>query len=104
MSGTLRMKAGDLLPPLVIDLTDNDVALDITTATAVHVVGEKGGAALFDDAAPTRNNAAGIVTHQWVSPQTATAGDVWVEVVLTWPGGKTQTFPTTGQLRVAIEP
>jgi hypothetical protein len=100
----VRIKAGDLLPPLVIDLTDNDAPIDITTATAVHVIGTQGTATVFDDAAPTRNNTAGIVTHTWVAPQTATPGRMWIEVIVTWPTAKPQTFPALGQLAVDIEP
>jgi hypothetical protein len=100
----VRIKAGDLLPPLVIDLTDNDLPLNITTATGVSVIGTQGTTTVFTDNAPTRDNANGIVTHTWVAPQTATPGRMWVEVVVTWPTAKPQTFPALGQLAVDIEP
>lgn len=107
----MRIKAGDLTPPLVVDLTDTDettnppttTPVDLTPATAVHVKATQGGVVLFDDAAPARDNAAGVVTHQWAAGETDIPGRMFVEVRVTWPGGKPQTFPDKGELTVDIE-
>jgi hypothetical protein len=99
----MRMKAGDLLPALVIDLTDNQIPVNLTSATAVHVIGRQGTAQLFDDGSPTRDNTNGVVTHNWVAPQTDTPGRIWVRVEVTWPSSKIQTFPPFGELAVDVE-
>lgn len=102
------MKAGDLLPALVIDVTDlvDGVVqpVNLTSATAVRVLGIQGVGQAFDDTSPTRDNANGVVTHNWVAGETDTVGRIWVDVIVTWPGGKPQHFPVTGSLPVDIDP
>lgn len=99
----MRIKAGDLLPPLVIDVTDNGNPVNMSSATSVHVVAEQGGTALFTDTSPVLDNTAGTVTHAWSAGQTDTPGRIWIEVQVTWPGGKIQSFPPFGSLAVDIE-
>ncbi len=98
----MRIKRGDTLPALVINLTDGDVAVNLTSATAVKVIGKRGTVAAFTDTNPTRDNPAGKVTHTWLAAETAIAGRIAVEVEVTWPGGAPQTFPNSGYLVVTI--
>lgn len=87
----VTMFRGDLKPDLRIALTDGGTAVDLTTATAVKVIGQLDGSPLFSRAADSAT-ADGVVTMSWQSADTATTGQIAVEVEVTWPGSKPQTF------------
>lgn len=91
----MRMFRGDLKPDLELTLTDGKPAtpVDLTGATAIRVIGRKNSAVLFDRAPTELSGAAeGVVVMEWQPADTAETGRVYVEVEVTWPGGKPQTF------------
>ncbi len=103
----MRIKRGDLLPALTATLTDTPTGgvttpVNLTTATSIRVIGRRAGAVtnLFDRAAT--GTSGGVVTMQWQAADTAVAGRIWVELEVTWPGAKPQTFPVRGQLPVDV--
>ncbi len=103
----MRIKRGDLLPVLTATLTDTPAGgvaapINLTTATGIRVIGRRAGVAtnLFDRT--VTGTAAGVVTMPWQAADTAIAGRLWVEIEVTWPGSKPQTFPARGQLAVDV--
>lgn len=101
-------KRGDLEPDLVIDLVASPTTVNLSTVTSWKVLGRmRGETALLINAANTpavdpTDKWKAVVTHQWVSPQTAAAGLLLVEVEATWPDGHKQTFPTSGYIQIRI--
>ncbi len=94
----MKIARGDLLPPLTANLTNTSTAgvttpVDLTTATSIRVIGRRAGATtnLFDRT--VTGTSGGVVTMQWQTADTAVAGRIKVEVEVTWPGSKPQTFP-----------
>lgn len=100
MSDTMTIKRGDLLPALTITLTDgvdangDPVPVDLTPATTVRVIGFLDNSLLFNRG--VTGNAQGVVTMPWQAGDTDVAGDIYLEVEVTWPGSLPQTFPPDG--------
>lgn len=98
-------KRGDLEPDLVIDLVASPTTVDLTLVSTWKILGRlRGQTALAIDAAITPavdpvNKYKATATHQWVSPQTAVAGLMLVELEATWPDGHRQTFPNSGYIQ-----
>jgi hypothetical protein len=86
----LEMRRGDLKPDLVLDILDQGVPVDFTTATAIKVLGWKNGV-LFINGTGTSPEP-GVVKRLWTAPDTAVPGTITFEVEAMWPGGKPQTF------------
>lgn len=88
------MYTGDLKPDLRVTLSDDaGSAVDITTAS-VLIKGRQNGALLFSRA-PASTSIVGltsVVTMLWQATDTDTVGRIEVEVEVTWPVGKPQTF------------
>jgi hypothetical protein len=102
-----RFKVGDLEPAVAIPLTeraaDGTVTdVDLSTAVSVHVKGRRAVAFVIDDADPTI--VGNVVTHEWNDGESDDAGRFWFRAVVTWPGGRQQTFPAMGELPWDIEP
>ncbi len=105
----LSMKQHDTLPQISIACndgldpdTDLPIPVNLTTATSIKVIGSLEGLPLFSTA--TTGSSTGVVTRDWVTGDTGTAGTIMVEVEVTWPGGAVQTFPADDYLRVEILP
>jgi hypothetical protein len=106
VSADLTMKQGDLQPELRAQLTNDDgTPVDLTGAASVALVmlNSADEELIFDHAAsivspPT----SGIVTYQWVTGETDTAGLFLVSWVVTWSDGA-QTFPGEGYTTVEFE-
>lgn len=96
----MYIKRGDTAPSLQSTLTDNGETLDLTSATAIRVIGAQGGAVLFDRTAAGDDS--GVVTMPWDAADTATIGVIFVEWEVTWPNGTIQTFPAGGYQRVSV--
>lgn len=101
LRGPKRIKRGDTLPSLVIDLSGDAGPVDLTAATQVKVLGVRDGQVAVDR--PAEGDAAGAVTMDWAT-ETATAGVIGFEVEVTWPGGKKQTFPADGLVYAEVTP
>lgn len=86
---------GDLEPPLVIELSSPDQAVDVTTATGIRVIGRDSTRNIIFDRAPTDTQVVGstsVVTMDLQVGDTDSQGLVQVEVEVTWPVGRPQTF------------
>lgn len=101
---TFAIKRGDLEPPLPLNLMSGDDGADISTATTVKVL-----ARITDSSGTTFGGtiagpypADGQVEYVWVAGDTDTVGTYRVEVEVTWPGGRKQTFPPSGYSTVSI--
>ena len=86
----MKLYRGDLKPDLVITLTDGDQPVDLSAATSVRIIGMRGSTLAFDRT-PTSTEG-GVVTMEWLPEDTETTGRITVEVEVTWPGAKPQTF------------
>lgn len=95
----MRMFRGDLKPDLSITCYDGADPVNLSTASTVKVIGVRDGVALFNRAA-TSAGADGVVTMEWQAGDTSTVGQIAVEVEVTWPGGKPQTFRPAESVKV----
>lgn len=98
----MKMFRGDLKPDLTIDLTDGDTPVDLSTATSVRIIGMRGSELAFDRTPTSMTD--GTVTMEWQTADTATTGRILVEVEVTWPGTKPQTFrPVSNAVDIAAD-
>jgi hypothetical protein len=88
------IKQGDTAPSLQSTLTDNGATVNLTTATAIRVIGSQNGVTLFTRT--TTGSSVGVVDMPWQTGDTAALGPIRVEWEVTWPDGKIQTFPASG--------
>jgi len=101
-------KRGDLEPDLIVDLVASPTTVDLSLVDSWKILGRlRGTTTLLINAATTpvvhaTDKWKATVTHQWASPQTATAGLLLLEFEATWPGGQKQTFPTSGYIQLRI--
>lgn len=102
MTAALTLKAGDTAPALRITLMDGDLPIDLSSATSILLRCKADRGQLIERTVV--GNASGEITYTWLAEDTATAGTLKVEVVVTWPAGKVQTFPADGHLIVSIQP
>lgn len=105
MSVHMDRKRGDLAPPFIVDLTSNDEPVDLSTATAIKVIGWRDNVLLFSRSVsvPTGAEAtAGTVTMAWQPTDVDTWADLYVEVEVMWPGSKPQTFPDDGYFVIHV--
>lgn len=106
---SFTMKAGDLLPKLTVTLTTTaGAAIDLTTALAVQfrmwrVDARPTGSFKVNAAATFDDRPNGVVSYLWAGTDTDTPGLYYAEIVLTWPGPKPQTVPTSGYMVIQIE-
>lgn len=80
----IELKQGDTLPALTID-----TGADLTTASAVRVVGVRQGARIIDrdlDAGVTKSGQ--VVTMAWQAGDTSLPGLIQFEAIATLPGGE----------------
>lgn len=100
---TFRIKQHDLEPPLQIDLSGSTG--DLNGVVSWKVIGKRGTTVVFTDTAP--DHAVGtpttaLVTHHWVAGETDVVGVINIEVEVTWPTGRPQTFPPAGYNQVKV--
>ena len=96
----LEIKRGDLMPPLTGIITDNGDPVNGTTAVLARVIAWRDGALLFRR--PVTIGADGTWTMPWVEGDTDQVGDLLIEVEVTWPGTRPQTFPGDGYETVRV--
>lgn len=107
----MTIKRGDLEPPLVLTVSDDSGASDLRDVASWRVIGSLNGVVVVDSVLSGGNvvinpstPATAVLTRAWVAGDTATAGDMKIEVEASWPTGRPQTFPATGTEVVTIEP
>jgi hypothetical protein len=87
----MRMYRGDLEPDLVVTCYDGETPVNLTGASSIRVIGARlNGTLLFSR--PVTGTAQGVVTMPWQVTDTATEGEIVIEVEVTWPGARPQTF------------
>lgn len=95
------IKRGDLLPTLQVTLTDNGAPLDLTPAT-IRVHAHRLGVLVFDRA--VTGTADGEVEVAWEAGDTDLSGKMHLNFLVTWPGGKPQSYPKEGRIVVRVAP
>lgn len=96
----MKVYRGDLLPDLVIGISDGDGnAVDLTAATSIHVIGVRDREVVFDRSAS--GDAQGNVTMEWQAADTDQTGTIHLQVRVIWAGDKPQTFPVDEPVEVA---
>lgn len=98
------VKRHDTKPDLIATLTDSDGTIaNLSTATSVKVIGSsRDTREVVFSRAPESATSLGVVTMPLQTGDTATAGIINVEVEVTWPTGRIQTFPADGYLRMKV--
>jgi hypothetical protein len=98
------IKRNDTAPSLVATLRDAEgVAVNLTGATVdLIMAAATTGTVKVNTAATLTDAANGIVTYNWLAADTSTAGDFNAEFEVTYSGGKKQTFPTDGYIKIVI--
>lgn len=95
------MKAGDLLPSLVVTLLDGSdpVPLDAAVSITARMAPVGGGTVV--ELPMTKLVDTGKVEHEWVDGETDTVGDYRVDFVVEFPAGP-RTFPDDDFVYVQI--
>jgi hypothetical protein len=98
------IKQNDTSPNLRAVLKDGDEdPINLTDATInFHMRTVGGETAVVDAAASIVTAEAGIVQYIWDAADTATVGSYQAEFEVTFSGGKVETFPNNGYIRVEI--
>lgn len=102
----LTIKRFDTWPPVTIALSDASGAINLTTASAVHMemVNAAKSTLIASMGCPIASALGGVVTHTWVAAETAMV-DTWsLEWEILWANGGVQTVPNDGVKSLAIIP
>ena len=107
---TQTIKQNDLEPPLRMTLVDRDGArVDLTNAEFVRFIMARRGVNKVDreidviaDQGVGNEETWGDIELHWQAGETDTRGEYSVEVEVTWPGDRPQTFPESGYERIRI--
>lgn len=96
------MYTGDDKPDLEITLSSPDEIVNTATATSVRIIGKRAGTIVFDRAPNTdiQVDDKSVVTMEWQDGDTDEPGRITIEVEVTWPGAKQQTFRANGGVDV----
>jgi hypothetical protein len=100
LNNRMVMYTDNLEPALVITLFDaakrNPQDVNTTTASSIKVIGTRDQTIVFDHSVtPASTSHVGrtsIVTMPWVSGDTDTEGRIDIEVEVTWPGSRLESF------------
>lgn len=94
----MKMGTGDLKPDLEVTLSSPDEVVDTSTAASIRIIGKQDGEILFDRAptSDTQVDDTSVVTMEWQAGDTDEPGRITIEVEVTWPGTKPQTFRASG--------
>lgn len=102
------LKAGDLEPPLEVQLTEKDgTGIDLTGQTVnIRMRQPDGTVSTVAAALGSGSNPAseGWIHYDWVSGDTNQVGEILLEFVNTVSGGRVRTFPSSTIDRVLVEP
>jgi hypothetical protein len=98
-----HIKSGDTLPSFRVKLLEDGDAFNLSNYDVTMKIRlAEGGDLKVDDSASIEQEDRGIVTYDWSSSQTDTAGTYDVEFVAN-DGGDTISFPNSGFARLYIE-
>lgn len=105
----LTIKANDTHPDLVVTLSDESGAVDLTSATQVKLIMKSTvvspvvtvtGMMTKD---PDQVTNTGRASYGWIAEDTATPDTYDAEFEVTWPSSEVQTFPNSGYKEIVIE-
>lgn len=96
----MRLKPGDLAPSLKID-TNADVTGATSTVAKIRRFHQ---ATVMTKTMTVVDAPTGVLNYDWVSGDTDTAGTYEVKAVVTFSGGKVETFPQGSHLELLILP
>lgn len=98
------MKAGDTLPNLRLKLTEGGDAFNLVDySVSMRMKRAQGDSLTVDGAATIEKQNRGIVTYDWSSPETDTAGTYEIEIVAEDNSGNVITFPNSGTEKLYIQ-
>ncbi len=104
-----NIKQFDTAPAFVVALKDNfgestEAAVNLTTAgSAFFNMRSSGGSVYISRGSVTITTAAtGIVTYNWGTADTRTAGDYSAEIEIVWANGTVETFPNDSYWDVVV--
>lgn len=100
----MEIKRGDLEPDFEVTLLDGGEPVDLTSATEVRIVAVRAGGQPFFSRPVASRSAQGVVSMSWEEDDTEVVRTLLLEVPVTWPGSRTQTFPVDGPLVVRVVP
>ena len=102
----MRMFTGDLKPDLIVTLS-GDTPVDATDAESVRIIGKRNGEVVIDEAVDPGNievvGDTSTVLYQWQAGETDTPGYIEIEVELSWPGARKQTFRADSKVAVVTD-
>lgn len=102
-TATFTIKRGDLLPLLVVELTDAGAAVDLTGCTVVLQARDTAGAVVINAPMTILSPAtAGRVAYAWQTADTQTARGLDAEIVVTDSLSRPRTFPASGFLSINV--
>lgn len=107
----MTIKRHDLEPPLVLTVSDASGLADLRGVTSWRVIGSLNGVVVVDSVLAGGNvainpatPATAVLTRAWVAGETASAGQMKIEVEAIWSTARPQTFPADGTELVTILP
>lgn len=107
MAEKYTMKANDLEPSFEVQLLDGSTPVDLTSVVSVLFLmrNRKGvkatGPMVVAD--QSVDDTVGVVRYDWVQGDTDKAGSYNVEVQVTWPAARSQTFPANQYILMDIQ-
>lgn len=96
----MRLKQGDLYPPLVFDTNADTTGASSLVAKLRKVHGTTVITKTLTNTTPSE----GILTYDWVAGDTDVPGTYLVEAIVTFADGTIQTFPQRSYLELQIRP
>ena len=104
MKNAVWIKQGDRRPALEAELFSGDVALNATGCTVTFAMRPyKQTTAATKKAASFVTSNPAVARYEWDALDTQVAGKHYAEFEVTYPDGKTMTFPGKGYLVVMVE-
>lgn len=102
---TFTIKKGDTSPSIVATLTDVDgTAINLTDSTVqFHMRNMSNNELIVDAAATITDDTGGIVTYDWLTADTSSAGVFSCEFEVTYSDAAIETFPNDEDIIVSIE-
>ncbi len=98
-----EIKRNDRRPYFRVQLTENTIPADLTTAVAARIIMKQNNTIKINRAAMTFiDKPTGVVQYAWGVTDTDTSGTYNVEVEIDWGASEYQTFPSTGYFVVTI--
>lgn len=98
-----EMKRNDRRPRFRVQLTANELPVDLTPSSAVRFTMRQGPTIIVNKAPMTYiTPSTGLIEYPWVAADTAASGNFNCEVEVDWGGGELQSFPSLGYFSVTI--